>query len=298
MNFNISIRKTVAFGLAIMVLMSLSLNISAQEEPPERDDRPVRSTFSSVWLMDNQTVEVPFKGTFEFDIQHRFGVINNGYRDFFGLYAPSNIRLGFAYSPVNKLSVGFGLTKLNLTWDFNAKYSLLAQTRSGSVPVSIVYYVNMAIDTREKERTLYDDFSNRISYFHQVLIGRRFSPKFSMQVAPSISHFNLVEAYRVTSETIEGTKRNDHLAIAIGARLKISDQTSVMFNYDIPITDHPLEDPEPNLSFGIELTSSSHAFQIFLGNFYDIIPQRNNFNNRNEPGDMLIGFNITRLWNF
>lgn len=102
----------------------------------------------------------------------------------------------------------------------------------------------------------------------------------------------------MSSEVIEGTKKNDHFALAIGARLKVSDQTAIMFNYDIPITDHPLEDPEPNLNFGIELTSSSHAFQIFFGNFYDIIPQRNNFNNRNESGDMLIGFNITRLWNF
>ncbi|MDH3650657.1 MAG: DUF5777 family beta-barrel protein [Saprospiraceae bacterium] len=298
MNINISFRDFSKTGLVLLILCSLAWTVQGQEEPAAKDNRPVRSTFSSVWLIDNQTVEVPIKGTFEMDIQHRFGIINNGYDDLFGLYAPSNIRLGFMYTIIDKLSIGFGLTKTNLSWDFNAKYAIFKQTRSGSVPVSLTYFINLAIDTREKERTLYDDFSNRMSYFHQLIIARRFSPKFSLQIAPSISHFNLVEAYRVTNEVIDGVKKNDHFAIAIGARLKVSDQTGIIFNYDIPITDHPLEDPEGNLSFGIELTSSAHAFQIFLGNFYDIIPQRNNFNNRNEGGDMLIGFNITRLWNF
>ena len=87
--------------------------------------KPVKNMFESIWIIDNQTVMVPFKNTLEFDIQHRFGLVENGYEDFWGLYAPSNIRLGFSYVPINNLMVGFGLTKQNLTWDFNAKYALL-----------------------------------------------------------------------------------------------------------------------------------------------------------------------------
>jgi hypothetical protein len=68
--------------------------------------KPVKNTFESVWIIDNQTVLVPVKKTFEMDIQHRFGTVNNGYEDFWGFFAPSNIRIGFSYVPVNKLNVG------------------------------------------------------------------------------------------------------------------------------------------------------------------------------------------------
>jgi hypothetical protein len=210
--------------------------------------------------------------------------------------------MGFNYAPIDKLWMGFGFTKVNLTWDFNAKYALLKQTRSGSVPVSIAYYVNMAIDTRDIELTRFDEGINRFSYFHQLLIARRFGPKFSFQVAPSISHFNVVETYRdidgATGEVIkvDETKKNNHLALAFSGRLMISGQTSIIANYDLPLTDHPLLDPKANFAFGVEFTSSSHAFQIHLGNYYDIVPQRNNFFNTADK--LRLGFNITRLWNF
>ena len=87
----------------------------------------LRDTFESVWIIDNQTVMVPIKGTFEMDFQHRFGVVENGYDDFFGLFASSNIRLGANYAPIDKLFVGIGLTKYNMMWDFNAKYAIIEQ---------------------------------------------------------------------------------------------------------------------------------------------------------------------------
>ena len=73
--------------------------------------------------MDNQTVDVPFQKTLEWDIQHRFGTWNNGYDDYFGLAAPSNIRLGFVYVPAEKLQLGLGITKERKLWDFSVKYA-------------------------------------------------------------------------------------------------------------------------------------------------------------------------------
>jgi len=137
-------RDTIVFYLkasALVFFTALVLPAFAQNaEVNEVDKRPVKNMFESIWIIDNQTVVVPYKGTFEFDIQHRFGVVSNGYDDFFGLYAPANIRLGFNYVPVEKLMVGFGITKTNLTWDLNAKYAILQQGRSGGSPLSISYY--------------------------------------------------------------------------------------------------------------------------------------------------------------
>src|SRR6187549_730795 len=73
--------------------------------------KPVKNTFQSIWIIDNQTVLVAVKKTCEMDIRHRFGTVEKGYEDFWGFFAPSNIRLGFSYVPVNKLNVGIGVTK-------------------------------------------------------------------------------------------------------------------------------------------------------------------------------------------
>ena len=86
----------------------------------------------------------------------------------------------------------------------------------------------------------------------------------------------------------------------LGGRYKISERTAIIANYDQPLSEHLTNNPHPNLSFGIELSTSSHAFQIFAGNYYGIVPQSNNVYNQNDyrDGQFLIGFNITRLWNF
>src|SRR5689334_21111919 len=118
----------------------------AEEQPAIRKIKPVKNTFGSIWLIDNQTVMVPVKKTFEMDIMHRFGTIKKGYEDFYGFFAPSNIRLGFNYVPVNNLLVGVSITKANMTWEGYAKYAILKQTK-GQYPVSITYYADMSIDT-------------------------------------------------------------------------------------------------------------------------------------------------------
>jgi hypothetical protein len=260
----------------------------AQEIAEEDDHQPVRPAFESTWLIDNQTTVVPSAKTFQFDIQHRFGTVENGFEDLFGMFAPSNIRLGLSYTIRKNLSVGFGTTKNQRLQDFNLKYAIVQQTRSDKIPVSVTYFGNATLDARS------DDFfyntSDRLSYFHQVIISRRFTHALSVQVAPSLSHFNLTES----------TMNNDHFAIASGLRYKFSSQSSILVNYDQPLTKHDIGNPHPNISFGVEIATSSHAFQIFMGNYQALVPQYNNVFNTNdfEDGDFLIGFNITRLWNF
>jgi Membrane bound beta barrel domain (DUF5777) len=125
------------------------------ETPAVKKAKPVKNTFGSVWLMDNQTVMVPIKGTLEFDIQHRFGTVNKGAKDLWGFFAPSNIRLGVNYSPVSKLFVGAGITKERMQIDLNAKYALLQQTTDNKMPVSVSYFGNIVMDARDKSNFRY-----------------------------------------------------------------------------------------------------------------------------------------------
>lgn len=316
------IKSLAAVYLLLLTAPVLSQNdstvVATEPEAPAKA-KPVKNTFESVWIIDNQTAMVPVKKTFEMDIMHRFGTIDKGYKDFWGFFAPSNIRMGFAYSPIDNLNLGLGITKSSMLWDASAKYAIIKQTPK-KYPVSVTYYCNAAVDTRE-ESTIYDGSSikngtDRLFFFNQLIIARKVTDKFSVQIAPSISHQNAVSGYFTkydsTGKEIYKSMKNSHFAVSFAGRYKLSNVIAFMLNYDQPVTKHPSYNPNPNLSFGFAFTTSSHSFQLFMGNYGLLNQQRNNLHNNNNPfgyndkvtgkdvkgGKFLIGFNITRLWNY
>ena len=102
--------------ISCMFLFQATLNAQdstgvTEQVPAVHKVKPAKNTFNSIWIIDNQTVMVPIKKTFEMDIMHRFGVLKNGYDDFWGFFAPSNIRLGFEYVPINNLMAGISITR-------------------------------------------------------------------------------------------------------------------------------------------------------------------------------------------
>jgi hypothetical protein len=298
--FNVHVSRIRLVMLMIICFFTFPAVFGQEEVEDDEGNTPARAHFESSWIIDNQTVVVPARKTLEFMIQHRFGTVSNGITDLWGLYAPSNIRLGISYTLFDNVgfgflrgpvSIGVGSSKNNRIQDVNVKYGFLQQTRNNRVPVSITYYGNAAMETLKPEEDLPNqNTSDRFSYFHQIIISRRFSPKISVQVAPSVSHYNVVEP----------EMWNDHFAVALAGRYKFSAQSSVIINVDQPITAHKFYNPQPNVSFGVEIATSAHAFQVFVTSFNALVPQRNNVFNQNDPWDegFLIGFNITRLWSF
>jgi len=288
------------FGLLLIQSSAFAQDTNQIEEstPVVKKQRPVRNTFSSIWIIDNQTVMVPIKKTFEIDIMHRFGTLKNGYDDFWGLFAPSNIRLGFSYVPVNDLMIGLSITKANMTWEGYGKYAIIKQTK-GIYPVSVTYFGDVAIDSRKKDNFVHN--SDRMMFFNQLIIARKVTEKFSVQVSPSHTHVNIVNGYFYEPGEYRGVMYHDHIAIAFSGRYQITGGMGLIANYDQPITKHRSGNPSPNVSFGLELSTSGHSFQFFLGNYGYITPSRNNYFNHNNPENIsqyLIGFNITRLWNY
>ena len=282
----------IKYFTSVMVLMGMMVVgscLAQDDEKDEKDKRPVRSPFESALLIDGQTIVVPSKGTLEFDIQHRFGTIRNGFSDLFGIYAPSsNIRLGINYTPVDNLSIGFGTTKGDKLQDFNIKYAILKQTRSWTVPVGITYYGNAVIDAGKEDH--YDNKVQRLSYYHEVMIATKINSDLTLQLSPSYSHYNGADSLY----------SNDVIAVSARGRYKITPVFSIISGIEYQLTGHEAIELAPNISFGIELATSGHAFQVFAGNFQEIVPQKNIAFNQNRfgRGEILIGFNITRLWNF
>jgi hypothetical protein len=248
-------------------------------------------------LIDNQTVMVPVKGTLEFDIQHRFGIVNNGYTDFYGLFAPPIIRIGFEYVPIRDLQLGVGLCSNNMQLDLNGKYALLKQ-KKGGMPVSITYYGNIAIDTRAASNFVTS--SDRYSYFDQLMVARKVTSNFSVQAAMSLSYFNNVPGYVNANGEISNTVQNAQFTLSFMGRYKLTEKMAILVDYDQPLTQNYTNNPRPNLAFGLEITTSSHCFQIIAGNCQYILPQDNAMYNQNDlsKGQYLLGFNMTKLWNF
>jgi len=274
--------------LAIVLVLFPAFTLFAQESEATTD-LPVDAPFETSILIDNQTVVSPYKGGIEFEIHHRFGTVKNGITDIFGIYAPSNIRLGLNYGITDKLMFGAGTTKDYKLQDFQWKYAILQQTQSGKMPVSISYFGNFVVDARTKDVFGQEGqfkSMHRFSYFTQLIIARKFNDKFSFQVAPSCAYFNAVD---------EGYQ-NLNFGIHAGGRAKVIGYHSLIVEYDQLLTkqDIPVQ-PKPNLSFGYEIGTGTHAFQIFVANYSGIIAQRNLLYNTNDlsKGEFLVGFNIT-----
>lgn len=289
------------FG-ALLLLLCLGIGSAFAQDSSVasvvKKAKPVKNTFGSSWLMDNQSVMVPIKGSLQMDIQHRFGTWDNGIKDIWGVFAPSNIRLGMGYSPIDKLYLSSGVTKEKLQVDFGAKYALLQQTTDNRMPVSLTYFGNIVIEAIESDA--YVNWVDRMSYFNQLILARKITDKFSVQVAPSLSWFNNVEAYVDSKGQVQPKMDNMHFAISFAGRYKITEKSAITVGYDQPLTQHTTNNPHPNIVFGLETTTSSHAFQVFAGNYQGIVPQRNNMYNQYDfqENQFVIGFNITRLWNY
>lgn len=279
-----TMKRNIFFPFALAIISLPALAQESDTVAIQKKDKPEREAFQTTWLIDNPTSELNPKGTLEFDINHRFGTFTEGNNDLLGIWGPSNIRLALAYSISDRITLGFGTTKNNRLQDFSLKLALLRQTRSGRIPISITFYGNTAIDARDK--SFFPKGSNRLSYFSQIIFTRRFSPTISLQVAPSFSHFNIVD------EELS----NDQVAIAVGGRIKVGDKTAILIDYSQPLNNTN----NSGISMGIEMSTGSHAFQVFVANYNGIVPQKNYVLNENKISDkqFLIGFNINRLWNF
>jgi hypothetical protein len=289
----------------IVLLVGLNLAFSQETTTGEKEkDVPVVAPFESGLLIDNQTCVIPTAKTLEFVIQHRFGTVDKGIENIYGIYSSANIRLGLNYSILNNLQIGYGLTRNKMYSDFQVKWNVLQQTRKNTIPVAVTLWGDMAIDGRANtvfegvgEDSAYS-FSNRISYFGQLIVGRKFSDRFSLQATASFTHFNKVA----------GDLDHDKIGVGINGRVKFSPQSSVIFQYDMPLAIKGITEqkefinaPHTNVALGYEVSTGTHVFQIYISNANGIVPQEIYMNNHSDPrfiSNWLIGFTMTRLWGF
>ena len=280
-------------NIAIVSFFVLStFRLSAQDTTKtQKDNRPVKDIFGNGLIFDQQTVRNALPGAFEFIIQHRFGTTQNGVQDLWGIYSSSNIRLGINYGVSKNLTLGFGTTRYYKLQDLNWKLAILKQTRSNSIPFSLSYYGNVVLDGRTKDNFGPPEtfkYIHRLSFFNQLILASKLTDNFSLQVAPSFSYFNAVSP----------PYSNTLYDVSFSGRFKISKKLDFIAGYDLPIQtskDPTIFKPQSNMSFGLEIGSPTHTFQVFMTNSNYLVNQYGLAYNTNsfKNNKILVGLNIT-----
>jgi hypothetical protein len=297
------LKTILMLGLSFLVASTglMAQDSSTTAAPAAKTKSYVKNTFSGNYLIDDQTVMVPVKKTFGFFISHHFGLVNEGISNFFGVFELANMQFSLTYVPVKNLQLGFGFGNYNMEVNGNAKYALLKQTKDGSMPVSVTYFGLAAMNTQKASNANYIvTTADRFSYFNQILIARKINDKFSVQVGIAMTHFNNVAGYYDSTGKIQSQMLNNNWTFCAGGKYQVSPGMAIIVNYDQPLTQNPMNNPYPNISFGLEMNTSGHDFQIFAGNYGYALPTDNTVLNQNnyKKGQFVIGFIISRLWNF
>ncbi|MFC2089660.1 DUF5777 family beta-barrel protein [Bacteroidota bacterium] len=253
----------------------------------QAQDDAVYPPFETITLIDNHTTLNPYKGSITIDIQHRFSPIAS-VKDLFGIYGSANTRISAGYGVTDKIMVGFGTTRDKKLQDLEWKVSLLSQTESGKIPVSVSYVGNTVLNASDATKFGPSNefkFAHRMSYMNQIVVSRKFGEKIGLLVAPTFIWLNAVE---------EGY-HNANFSIYGGLRAQVLGFHSIILEYDQPITKADHVDIYPNLSLGAEIGTSTHSFRVFVANYNAIVKNYNVVYNTNNPFslDYQFGFNIS-----
>lgn len=262
-----------------------------KSEKPEKEY--VHSTFKGTRLVNGQTVETKGKGALEFIFQHRFGKLNSGLYNFYGLDI-AHVRIGLEYGLTDRLGIGLGRNSFDKTVDSYLRYKLAQQsTGAGAMPITITAYGNVAMRTSPPTQDAGYPITteDRLAYTGQLLIARKFSSRFSAQLMPSMVHKNMVSN--------KASEPNDQFALGMGTRMKITRSVALTSEYYYRLN---VSDKNPNynvLGFGVDIETGGHVFQLVLTNASNSFTERGFITETTDnffKGGIHLGFNVTRTF--
>ena len=244
-------------------------------------------TFKAGHIVNMQTVEGPAQGALVFLIQHRFGALNSGSYNFFGL-DNATLRLGFDYGLTDRLTIGVGRSSYLKTYDGYIKYKLLRQTENGAMPVTVSLLGIVNNYTQDIPGETYLNGMYRTSYITQALIARKFNSNLSLQLAPTWLHYNLMP----TSQD-----KNDVFALGAGGRMKITRRMSIEAEYNyLPSGQIASQTVHNSFSLGWDIETGGHVFQLVFSNSQSMAESQYITQTTGTwgKGDIYFGFNLSR----
>ncbi len=288
--------KVNAIFIPILLLLSgIFSSLRAQElmdlfGEDEPGTEYTYATFKTTRIVSGHSVENPANGVLLFMISHRFGKLNSGAYDLFGL-DQATIRLGFEYGINDWLSAGFGRSSYQKTYDGFLKAKVLRQSSGKkNMPLSLTYFTSMdlfSLKWQDTERKNY--FTSRMTFVHQLLLARKFNDNLSIQFTPTFIHKNLVAG---TNDD------NDTFAMGLGGRIKLTRRTSLNAEYFYLLPGTTADNFINPLSLGFDIETGGHVFQLHFTNAQPMFERGLITETRGKwtNGDIYFGFNISRVF--
>lgn len=246
--------------------------------------------FKSPRVINSHSLEMLHAGALDFRILHRFGRLDQGIYNMFGLDNAS-MRLSFDYGITPDLTIGFGRTNQQKELDGYIKYRILRQSSGVRLmPVTLVWVSGM---TRNGLKDPYPgeeiSSSDRLAYYHQVIVGRKFSDRFTLQMTPGIVHRNL------TSGSLDP---NLLFALEVGMRYKLSHRVAVLLDYVHAFNRFPNLIVRNPLSLGVDIETGGHVFQLHFSNSPGMNERAfiTEANGSWLKGEIQFGFNLSRVF--
>lgn len=259
----------------------------------------VTATFKSTRVINGHSIENTPKGVLDFRVSHRFGSVNSGLKDFFGLDA-ANTMIGFDYGVTDWLMIGFNRSTYQKEIGGFAKVKLLRQTENNSMPVSLSYMGGVSAQTMPAPAysAVVDSatgdtvvpkyyFSNRLYFVNQLILAKKFSNAFSLQLMPTHIHYNLVPT---------ADEPNDIFALGVGGRVKLSNRISLTGEYYYRFNE--LNGYHNSVSLGMDIETGGHVFQLMLTNAIAMTERAFIGQSADDwfDGGIHFGFNISRVF--
>lgn len=248
------------------------------------------AAFKTTRVVNGHSIENTAKGVLDLKINHRFGRVNGGAYEFFGL-DQALIRIGLDYGVSDRLMVGIGRSSFEKVIDGFVKYKILRQSSGKHVmPVSVSYLGNMDLKTvKWSNPDLKERFWLRAYYTHQLLIARKLNEGTTIQLMPTLVHRNYVATK---------ADKNDVYLLGFAARQKLTKRLSINVEYYYALPDQLATDNRNSLAVGFDIETGGHVFQLFFVNA-DGTDHRS-FLTENKgswnKGDIRFGFNISRVF--
>ena len=279
----------LSFFVSINSLCSQGLLDELNEDGTEQTYY-TEATFKDTRIVNLQSNETTDKNVLHFVILHRFGKINDGFYNLFGI-DNAQMKMSFDYGITDDISISFARSNYQKTFEGSLKAKILKQsTGFRKMPVSITiysacFYTN---DTTGK----YYNYTNlqRLSFVQQAIITKKINKNLSLALVPSLVHKNIIQApYEL----------HDNFILGLGGRYKVSPRVSINAEYNLRLNLHEDDLYNNGLSLGCDIETGGHVFQLHVTNSKGMFER--SFLTENlgtwREGRLYFGFNLSRVFN-
>ena len=287
--------------IAILICVSvlwLSIECIAQpkwqrSEPPKTVDLAL---FHSPMTANFPTTETLGKGDFMYEISHRFlPAIKEGFRAFWGIDGPAQIRTAISYGITDKMMVSLGHSNLLDNMDLQLKLKLF-QIRSETLPGVIAIRGGIAVNTEVPESLNRGSLAGEnFQYYTQLVYNTMlFNKKFGIGIVPSYLYnsniFTVENQYTFTLGNYYQFYLNQMWSFWLELNPIISGYQGFVRADELGTKSHN------HFATGLDIETGGHVFHLFVTNNSRINPSQFivGSDKSAEIDHLRLGFGITR----